>query len=188
VLALRDRCTREDCKALALLRDPSRVRANLGEQSFDRYVERYAPAWAASADAAVADAPPPQGAAAPAPHKIVNIDFPSAASIPAVSIMNPEPTGPVVPGAAAAAAANPNPSPASQPPSRHAHKPPANAAAAAAPPSTPGASTADPIWPEPVPPPPGTSPPQGGAPPAAGAASSAPPSTSASSNTPVHTP
>jgi hypothetical protein len=183
VLALRDRCTREDCKALALLRDPSRVRANLVEQSFDRYVERYAPAWATPADAAVADAAPQQGAAAPAPHKIVNIDFPSAASIPAVSIMNPEPAGPVVPGAAAAAAANPNPSPAGQPPSRHTHKPAANssAAAAAAAQSTPGVSATDPIWPEPVPPPPAASPPQAGA-------SPAPPSASASSSAPGHTP
>jgi hypothetical protein len=181
VLALRDHCTREDCKALALLRDPSRVRANLGEQSFDRYVERYTSAWAAPPDAAVADAAAPQGATAPAPHKTVNIDFPSAASIPAVSIMNPEPTGPVVPGAAAAAAANPNPSPAGQPSSRHTHKPAANsAAAAAAVQSPPGASATDPIWPEPLPPPP-SAPPQAGAPPA-------PPSASASSSAPGHTP
>lgn len=191
LLAQRGNCTRDDCTALALLHDPSRVRSNLGEQNFDRYVERYAPAWAAAAEPAVADAAPPQGAAAPAPHKVVNIDFPSAASIPAVSIMNPEPTGPVVPGAAAAAAANPNPSPAGLPPMRHTHKPAANSAAtaAAAVQSAPSASATDPIWPEPVPlPPPAASPPQAGAPPAAGAASPAPPSASASSSAPGHTP
>ena len=53
------------------------------------------------------------------PHKMVNIDFPTAASIPAVSIMNPEPNGPVLPGVAAAAAANPNPQ--QQCRQRHAH-------------------------------------------------------------------
>ena len=64
-------------------------------------------ALGAGADAAVAEA-----AALPVPqpqHKPINIDFPTAASIPAVSIMNSEPTGPVVPGAAAAAASESEP-------------------------------------------------------------------------------
>ena len=97
------------------------------------------------ADAAQAPTGSTAAAAGQGPRKIVNIDFPSAASIPAVSIMNPEPTGPVLPGAAAAAASNPNPQ-------RHGRKPP---------PSSPNPnatitgqssqSGVEPIWPEPMP-------------------------------------
>ena len=64
----------------------------------------------------------PRRTAPQPPHKPINIDFPTAASIPAVSIMNAEPTGPVVPGAAAAAASNPNPPPGGAPASRHARR------------------------------------------------------------------
>ncbi len=44
-LAIRDGCTSSRCEALALLRDPERVRANLSEQTFDRYLDRYLPLW-----------------------------------------------------------------------------------------------------------------------------------------------
>jgi hypothetical protein len=109
VLAMRDGCTGESCKALALLHDPTHVRANLMSATLDRYVEHYAAAWAQSNEGQVAEnnaaapsaltQPTPQG-----PHKVtVNIDFPTAASIPPVSIMNPEPKGP--PQSAAAAPA-----------------------------------------------------------------------------------
>jgi hypothetical protein len=97
-LAVRDGCSSNRCPTLALLRDPERVRANLSAQPFDRYVKRYSPLWEQPygtpvADAAPAstgtlagDSPPSQGQ-----KKLVNTDFPSSASIPAVSIMNPEP-------------------------------------------------------------------------------------------------
>src|ERR1700733_13032179 len=151
VLAVRDGCTGQDCKALALLDDSARVRANLSVQSFDRYVEHYADIWAKAPDGAVADAS--QLNAQP-PHKIVNIDFPTAASIPPVSIMNPEPSGPVLPGVAAAAAANPNSQQATSPGARRAHKAAANAASPQAPsqPAAANAGPSEPIWPEPVPP------------------------------------
>ena len=156
VLAVRDGCSGEDCKFLALFDDSARVRANLSVQTFDRYVEHYVVIWAKPPDTPVADAvqPNPQP-----PHKMVNIDFPTAASIPPVSIMNPEPTGPVLPGVAAAAAANPNSQQAMPPAARR----PRKAAANAAPPQAPGQSAgtnagpAEPIWPEPVPPGPGAS-------------------------------
>jgi hypothetical protein len=105
---------------LALLNDPSHVRANLSGQRLDRYLDHYLTAWAQPPDLPVADATPPNSGAAnpasgpsamnapgtPGPKKVVvNIDFPTADSIPPISIMNPEPKGPVVPGAAAAAAA-----------------------------------------------------------------------------------
>src|ERR1700719_984897 len=113
-LAVRDGCTSQNCKALEVLRDPSRVRANLSGQTLDRYLDRYLTAWALQPDGPgpVADAAPQSQPTyqpgAPGPRKTVNIDFPTAASIPPVSIMNPEPGTKPAP-ASAAAAANPNP-------------------------------------------------------------------------------
>jgi hypothetical protein len=133
VLEVRDGCTSMSCKPLALLRDPGRVRTNLGEDTLDRYIDHYAAAW--SADATVADATPAEPAAAPQPpHKMVNIDFPTAASIPPVSIMNPEQTKP------AAAAAGGGPAAGG---SRRSRKPsvPAQAAAAGTAPDP-----VDPVW------------------------------------------
>jgi hypothetical protein len=153
VLAIRDGCTAQNCKTLALFRNADRVRANLGSNALDRYLDHYAALWGAGSEVPVAEATPLQPAASPGgqpPHKIVNIDFPSAASIPAVSIMNPEPTGPVLPGVAAAAAANPNP-PSS---TRHARKQstsPANPAAASMTGQSSAPNAVEPIWPEPMP-------------------------------------
>jgi len=106
-LATRDGCTSSRCETLALLHDPERVRANLGAQTFDRYIDRYLPQWG-QADTPMADAapastatlaasPPPAGQAQK--KVVVDADFPSAASIPAISIMNPEPKS--VPASAA---------------------------------------------------------------------------------------
>jgi hypothetical protein len=151
VLAVRDGCTRQNCKALAVLRDPSHVRTNLSAETLDRYLEHYAALWGAASDGTLADValPSPNGTGVPGPRKMVNIDFPSAASIPAVSIMNPEPSGPVVPGAAVAAAINPNPQPATHRAQKQATGQPAPHPVQ---PASPGASVTEPIWPEPVPP------------------------------------
>jgi hypothetical protein len=168
VLAIRDGCTAQNCKTLALFRDANRVRTNLTTAALERYLEHYAAAWSAPEVPLAEAAQAPTGAttaASQGPRKIVNIDFPSAASIPAVSIMNPEPTGPVLPGVAAAAAANPSAS-------RHAHKqssPNPNAApnpnaTLAGQSSQPGV---EPIWPQPMPAPPPAQPPQTVAAPAA---------------------
>ena len=153
VLAIRDHCTGDNCKPLVLLKDATQVRANLSADKLGRHLEHYAATWGAGAEVAEATPAPPS-------HKAVNIDFPTAASIPPVNIMNPEPTGPVLPGAAAAAAANPNPPPAGAGSSqRHARKqPPSNAATLAAPPAASATSAVEPIWPEPVPPPPPSTP------------------------------
>jgi hypothetical protein len=98
VLAMRDGCTAERCAAFALLGDTSAIKANLKAQVFDQYVSRYAAGWnkpepkfepmtEKPAPAPVASAPaPPTGT--PVSRKY---DFPSAASIPPVSIMNAEP-------------------------------------------------------------------------------------------------
>jgi len=157
VLAIRDGCTAQNCKTLSLFRDANRVRTNLTTAALERYLEHYAAAWSAPEVPLAEATQAPTGSAAPAagqgPRKIVNIDFPSASSIPAVSIMNPEPTGPVLPGAAAAAAANPNPASAQ----RHARKPssPNPNPAAPNPNATlvgqSGQPAVEPIWPEPMP-------------------------------------
>lgn len=94
VLVRRDGCTSESCQAFALLQDPSHVRTNIIAQTLQHYVDHYREVWARSADgpaAGLADLSP-TGTADPSKRKVsVNIDFPSAASIPPISIMNPEP-------------------------------------------------------------------------------------------------
>ncbi len=111
VLATRDGCTADKCAAFALVEDPDALKANLRAQVFDQYVSRYAARWNAPAPPAekppaavsAVPAPPPVAGAAPAaagatPTAAVKPgepwDFPSAASIPAVSIMNSEPPPP----------------------------------------------------------------------------------------------
>jgi hypothetical protein len=99
VLAVRDGCTAERCDAFALLGDANVIKSNLKAQVFDQYVSRYAANWNKNAATApVADrlpgavAPvailPEAPAKAPVPDKY---NLPSSASIPPVSIMNPEP-------------------------------------------------------------------------------------------------
>jgi hypothetical protein len=183
VLAIRDGCTGQNCTMLALFRDAGRVRANLAANTLDRYLEHYAALWGAGSEVPVAENAQSQAAAAAPPnqppHHVVNIDFPSAASIPAVSIMNPEPTGPVLPGVAAAAAANPNPPSTT----RHARKQGASPAAATATMTVQSAApnAVDPIWPEPMPAPPQTQAPQtASAPPPGAPVQLAPPSSNGS--------
>jgi hypothetical protein len=142
-LAVRDGCTGESCKALGSLSDASHIRANLSAATFDDYLNRYLAVWNQPGDTPLAEAALP--GAGQAPHKIVNIDFPTAASIPAVSIMNPEPTGKAAP---AAAAANPNPpaaeTQAAAPPKRgrkQAANPPLPP-----PPAGPADPPVDPVW------------------------------------------
>src|SRR5262249_4556325 len=101
-LAMRDGCTSGRCAALALLREPERVRANLSAATFDRYVERYFPLWGQPNEVPLPEAvlratdaletAQPAARGAPTLRK-ADVDFPSAASIPPVSIMNPEPKG-----------------------------------------------------------------------------------------------
>src|ERR1700680_3224429 len=159
-LAVRDGCTSRNCKALDVLADASRVRANLSGQTLDRYLDRYLTAWALQPDGPgpVADAAPQSQPTsqpgAPGQRKAVNIDFPTAASIPAVSIMNPEPGTKPTP-APASAAANPNPQapaaasaspPSKKPRNRAANPPPQAPAPAASPAPAAVVEQADPVW------------------------------------------
>jgi hypothetical protein len=99
VLAVRDGCTPGACPAFALLTDPGRVAVNLSGRSYELYVERHAATWpagtkspavaATGAGAGEGDAQPP---VASAPRS--GLFFPSAASIPPVTIMNAEPPMP----------------------------------------------------------------------------------------------
>jgi hypothetical protein len=108
VFADRDGCTRVRCDSFRLLRDPSQVSENLGERKYETYVLHHAAEWLQTALSAVASnapalaaapapLPPPYSVPGPVgPAKTVSggLYFPSSASIPPVSIMNAEPTGP----------------------------------------------------------------------------------------------
>lgn len=110
VLAVREGCTVAQCPALAMFNDATVLKANLKAQAFETYVARYAAKWdkppepappvaaapkeASPAVASVAPAAIPhdtQGTARPVDKKWT---FPSADSIPAVSIMKAEPALP----------------------------------------------------------------------------------------------
>jgi hypothetical protein len=104
VLATRDGCTADACDALALFGDAGAVKSNINARTFENTVARYAANWPQRKTSPVAEASPPEPspAASLSPAPVFRpIDFPSAASIPPVSIMT-EPAGaPAVPGAAA---------------------------------------------------------------------------------------
>jgi len=127
VLAVRDHCTPATCPVFRSLTDSSQIAANLDDRVYDGLVARYAPSWNAPA------APAPVATLSPgATGKPTNADFPSAASTPPVSIMNPEPgtgsastsSAPRAPASTANANA-PSPRPASAPAAAAAKKPPA---------------------------------------------------------------
>ena len=70
------------------------VRANLSGQTLDRYLDHYLTVWAQPPDVPLADATcrqPQRARQARRQHKLSISTFPAAASIPAISIMNPEP-------------------------------------------------------------------------------------------------
>jgi hypothetical protein len=108
-------CNAEKCGAFALLRDASKVRANLTDRFFDAHIASHSANWRsdnAGAAAAPAVAPattsalPNAGGTAGSKY-----NFPSAATIPPVSIMNAEPTGSTPPANASNAASPPPPGP-----------------------------------------------------------------------------
>lgn len=104
VLASEYSCTAERCDALALFGHNEILKGNLKGRVLDGYIKRHAEDWKES-EAAVAKAPEPEKsverAAASVPEpKVTQFDFPSAASIPPVSIMNPEPPAAIPPSGA----------------------------------------------------------------------------------------
>lgn len=106
VLLVRDHCTSSNCAAFRSLTNYSQVVANMDERTYDGLITRYAPSWNAPAAPAIPAAA--AGALAALPSSIptgrpTNADFPTAASTPAVSIMNPEPTTPAAASRASSA-------------------------------------------------------------------------------------
>src|ERR1700730_16858442 len=133
VLAVRDGCAPDQCRAFAWLGDTSRVKVNLAERPFDARIKTYAASWPAAGGRALASTPPSPAptAAAKVPN---NLYFPSATSIPPVNIMTAEPPPAQRPpqdttGAADAATPTPPRRPAQTNPQA---RPPANAAPARA--------------------------------------------------------
>lgn len=103
VLAERDGCTAEACDAFSLVGDDATLKANMKLRVFEQYVARHAARWSGSPaekqPPAVSEVPAQQPAhttaaigEAKAPSK--QWDYPSAASIPPVSIMTAEPPRP----------------------------------------------------------------------------------------------
>jgi len=137
VLAMRDGCTTERCAAFVMFRDTAALKANLKVSAFDNYVARYASAWAKTepSDKQPLASTAPQASVSgageqPSPHPVDSrYDFPSAASIPPVSIMNAEPPAPKE--HTGSAGAQPGEKPAAHPP-----VPPKRPQAQAAPPPT----------------------------------------------------
>ena len=107
VLAQRDGCTAESCTTFALLGDASTVKAHLSERTLENNIARHAANWMAPASAPVAAAPPvgsglplqPSAATLSGAPVTRPIDFPSAASIPPVSIMTEPPPAAAPPSA-----------------------------------------------------------------------------------------
>jgi hypothetical protein len=165
------RCTPTDCPAFRLFSNRRQVMANMEARAFDSVVARYAASWNTATSVAATTAGPAVAGLAQAPGttlgpapgttlapnlatplgptlltgKPTNADFPTAASTPPVSIMNPEPgpgqsprsvppaTAPASAAAAIAPAAAKKP-PAPKPPRTSAASGPVQLSPAAAPP------------------------------------------------------
>src|ERR1700678_3340999 len=123
-LVARDHCTLSECPAFRAITDPHQIVTNMDQRVYDGLVSRYAPSW---------NAPPaPAGAVAALSPSMptgrpTNAEFPTAASIPPVSIMTPEPgpaATPPAPRAPASAANASSPTPTTAPVLAAARKPP----------------------------------------------------------------
>ena len=143
VLATRDNCTGQQCDAFLLLSDASKVQANIRDQAYLSLIGRYAATWPARAGRSAADPTPVASLPSQAPGATMapvssKYSFPSAASIPPVSIMNAEPGTPTAaapPPQAPVQAAAPPP-PAAAPPTPQRRPPTAPSSASNRPPRT----------------------------------------------------
>src|SRR5579871_1194185 len=124
VLQVRHHCTPTECAVFRALTDNHQIITNMDEHLYEGLVNRYATVWTAPPQTTASNAPG-MGALAAYPPSIpsgkpTTMDFPSANSIPPVSIMSAEPArGAAAPSATAAApaatrsvpAASPSPAP-----------------------------------------------------------------------------
>ncbi|MEH6950308.1 hypothetical protein V4R08_03010 [Nitrobacter sp. NHB1] len=139
VLLARDHCRPSDCAAFQSLTDHSQVAANMEERSYEKLVMRYASSWSAPVATTGAAMPGTTPMLPPEPTgKPTTMDFPTAASIPPVNIMTPEPPT----GAAA-------PPPPPRPPTSHTVPKPRPAAARRPPAPKPHAAAPVRLTPEP---------------------------------------
>lgn len=91
VLQGRDHCSPDQCYAFLFLKNHYLIVVNMTERSYEARVTRYASGWNEKASgAAVATAAAPPAPAVKEPSQLP-VNFPSAASIPPVSIMANEP-------------------------------------------------------------------------------------------------
>jgi hypothetical protein len=114
VLADRLGCTPDRCPAFAWLGEVEHLKAHLAARTFESLVEQYAASWVRASEHQVTSTPLTQRV----PTR-VNIDFPTAASIPPVSIMSPE-----TPAPPASNGAPRRPAPQNSPPKSPANSPP----------------------------------------------------------------
>jgi hypothetical protein len=95
VLVAREHCEPSHCTAFRSLADYNQVATNMAERTYDGLISRYEPSWNAPvATMAALPQPQPQPVPQPSPGatgRPTTADFPSAASIPPVNIMTPEP-------------------------------------------------------------------------------------------------
>jgi len=85
-------CSAERCDVFALVKDSSQIKANLKDSRFDRLVAKYSANWPTPGEhpQGVSDAGDTAAGARRGKASALHYDFPSAASIPPVSIMVPE--------------------------------------------------------------------------------------------------
>jgi hypothetical protein len=118
VLMMRDGCSVDSCAVVGwLLGDSGPVKANINARTLENHIQRYAGTWPGQRSSPVAAAPPPElppalAAIMSGPVTAKPIDFPTAASIPPVSIMT-EPPAASASAPAEAAPARRQPAPAS---------------------------------------------------------------------------
>lgn len=97
VLTSREGCTLSaPCPFFQSLTNSAQISSNMTEDLYDGIVERHTAAWAAGpvpGTANIQGSPLSALGTVPPPGRPVSGDFPSAASIPPVSIMSPEPSG-----------------------------------------------------------------------------------------------
>jgi len=137
VLTVRDRCTPQSCRAFRSLTETRQIAANMEDRVYESLITRYAASWNGPVQAAnglMAALPPSMPTGKP-----TNAEFPTSASTPAVSIMNPEPPLRSPPAAAAPASRSVAPTPPAAAPS------PAVAAAKKPPPAPKRPSTTAPV-------------------------------------------
>lgn len=90
LLASREGCNAENCAAFALIGDARRIKANFQHDRYASLIARHVSAWTAAEEKTAPVASVPTGSV-PTASVLPNLNFPSASSIPPVSIMNVEP-------------------------------------------------------------------------------------------------